>query len=107
MYVSNFLLDGSAFKIAVQNHGVFVKGEQKATFNGVYSCSNTWRHIGDVAEGANVIKVINNGKECELFFSFTHWKNGRDQPPISELTVVDLSGGHSPHYPFNYEKSNR
>ncbi|AHI60055.1 TPA: hypothetical protein NNT57_004637 [Salmonella enterica] len=107
MYVSNFLIDGSAFKVAVQNDGVFVKGEQKATFNGIYCCSNTWRHIGEADEGANVIKVVKDGVKHELFFSYTHYRNGRDQLPVSELTLVNLNGGFSPQFPFNYEKSNR
>ena len=72
MLVSNFLIKNAAFKLAVNDGTIFVKGEQKATFNGVYCCANTWRHCGLTDEGANIVTVNMDGERFELFFTYTH-----------------------------------
>lgn len=107
MFVAAFLLGGLAYKLAVQNDGIFIKGEQRATFNGIYCCTNTWRHCGTADEGANVVKVVKDGVDYELFFTYTFHRNATNELPISDLTLVYLDGSHSPTYPFNYEKSAR
>lgn len=103
MLVSNFMVENATFKLAVQNDTVFVKGEQKATFNGVYCCSNTWRNCAEVDEGANVIKVVKDGFKFELFFTYTKWRNASNELPITDLVVCPSNGDHSPRYPFHFE----
>lgn len=100
MLVSNFIIGNATFKLAVNDGAIFVKGEQKATFNGVYCCSNTWRHCGEVDEGANVIRVNKDGNKHKLFFTFTNYKNVAGALPITNLVLCNLDGGHSPEFPF-------
>lgn len=103
MLVSNFIIDNATFKLTVSEHGIFVKGDSRATFNGVYCCANTWRHCGEVDEGSNVIRVNKDGVKRELFFSYTGFKNAQGSLPVSNLTVCNLDGSHSPEFPFHVE----